>query len=31
MRWIEQWKSAFSKDLYKKAKTMLEHLTDDIK
>jgi hypothetical protein len=25
------WKSAFSKDLHKKAKTLLEHLTDDIK
>ncbi len=30
-RWIEQWKEAFSKDLHKKAKTLLEHLTDDIK
>jgi dynein heavy chain len=30
-KWIEQWKDAFSKDLYKKAKTMMEHLTDDIK
>lgn len=30
-RWIEMWKSAFSKDLHKKAKTLLEHLTDDIK
>jgi hypothetical protein len=25
------WKSAFSKDLHKKAKTHLESLTDDIK
>ena len=25
------WKSAFSKDLHKKAKTLLEHLTDEIK
>lgn len=31
MRWIEQWKEVFSKDLHKKAKTLLEHLTDDIK
>jgi dynein heavy chain len=30
-RWIEMWKSAFSKDLFKKAKTHLESLTDDIK
>lgn len=30
-KWIEQWKEAFSKDLHKKAKTLLEHLTDDIK
>lgn len=30
-RWIEMWKSAFSKDLHKKAKTHLESLTDDIK
>lgn len=30
-RWIEQWKEVFSKDLHKKAKTLLEHLTDDIK
>ena len=30
-RWIEMWKSAFSKDLHKKAKSHLEHLTDDIK
>ena len=30
-RWIEQWKSVFSKDLHKKAKTHLESLTDDIK
>ena len=30
-RWIEMWKSAFSKDLHKKAKSHLESLTDDIK
>ena len=30
-RRIEQWKEAFSKDLHKKAKSLLEHLTDDIK
>jgi dynein heavy chain len=30
-KWIEQWKDAYSKDLHKRAKTMLEHLTDDIK
>lgn len=30
-KWIEQWKEAFSKDLHKKAKTLLEHLTDEIK
>lgn len=30
-RWIEQWKSVFSRDLHKKAKTHLESLTDDIK
>jgi transposase len=30
-RWIEQWKEVFSKDLHKKAKGLLEHLTDDIK
>lgn len=30
-KWIEMWKSAFSKDLHKKAKTQLEHMTDDIK
>jgi dynein heavy chain len=30
-KWIEQWKEAYSKDLHKRAKTMLEHLTDDIK
>jgi dynein heavy chain, axonemal len=30
-RWIEMWKSAFSMDLHKKAKTHLEGLTDDIK
>lgn len=30
-KWISQWKEVFSKDLHKKAKTLLEHLTDDIK
>jgi dynein heavy chain len=30
-RWIEQWKSVYSRDLHKKAKTHLESLTDDIK
>ena len=30
-KWIELWKESFSKDLHKKAKTLLEHLTDDIK
>ena len=30
-KWIEQWKEVFSRDLHKKAKTLLEHLTDDIK
>lgn len=30
-RWIEQWKEVFSKDLHKKAKKLLEDLTDDIK
>jgi len=25
------WKDAYAKDLHKKAKTMLEHLTDDMK
>lgn len=30
-RWIEQWKSVYSRDLHKKAKTHLEGLTDDIK
>lgn len=25
------WKDAYSKDLHKRAKTLLEHLTDDIK
>jgi len=30
-KWIEQWKDAYSRDLHKKAKTMLEALTDDIK
>ena len=31
MSWIGQWKSAFSTDIFKKAKTHLETLTDDIK
>lgn len=31
MKWIQLWKESFSKDLHKKAKTLLEHLTDDIK
>jgi len=30
-KWIELWKESFSRDLHKKAKTLLEHLTDDIK
>jgi dynein heavy chain len=30
-KWISQWKEVFSKDLHKKAKNLLEHLTDDIK
>lgn len=30
-RWIEQWKEVYSRDLHKKAKTLLEHLTDEIK
>ena len=30
-RWIQQWKEVFSRDLHKKAKSLLEHLTDDIK
>lgn len=29
--WISDWKEHFSKDLHKKAKSMLEHLTDEIK
>jgi hypothetical protein len=29
--WIQQWKEVFSKELHKKAKTLLEHLTDEIK
>lgn len=29
--WIGKWKSAFSRDLHKKAKTLLESLTDEIK
>jgi hypothetical protein len=31
IKWIEQWKDAYSKDLHKRAKTMLEELTDNIK
>jgi len=30
-KWIEQWKDAYAKDLHKRASTMLESLTDDIK
>jgi hypothetical protein len=30
-KWIEQWKDAYAKDLHKRAKSMLELLTDDIK
>jgi len=30
-KWISLWKVAFSKDLHKRAQTLLEHLTDDIK
>ena len=30
-KWIQLWKEAYSKDLHKRAKTMLENLTDDIK
>ena len=30
-RWIDSWKDAFSRDLHKKAKTLLENLTDEIK
>lgn len=30
-KWITMWKDAYSKDLHKRAKTLLEHLTDDIK
>jgi hypothetical protein len=30
-RWIDIWKDAFSRDLHKKAKTLLESLTDEIK
>jgi dynein heavy chain len=29
--WIDTWKDAFSRDLHKKAKTLLESLTDEIK
>lgn len=29
--WIDSWKDAFSRDLHKKAKTLLENLTDEIK
>lgn len=31
MKWIESWKDAYSKDLHKRAKTLLEELTDNIK
>jgi dynein heavy chain len=30
-KWISLWKDAFSRDLHKRAQTLLEHLTDDIK
>jgi dynein heavy chain len=30
-RLIESWKDAYSKTLHKRAKNLLEHLTDDIK
>ena len=30
-KWIDQWQEVFSRDLHKKAKSLLEHLTDDIK
>ena len=30
-KWIDHWKEAFSKDLHKKAKNMLEQLQDEIK
>jgi len=29
--WIDTWKDAYSRDLHKKAKTLLENLTDEIK
>jgi dynein heavy chain len=29
--WIDSWKDAFSRDLHKKAKNLLENLTDEIK
>jgi hypothetical protein len=30
-RWIDLWKGAFSRDLYKKAKRLHEELNDEIK
>jgi dynein heavy chain len=30
-KWIDSWRDAFSRDLHKKAKTLLENLTDEIK
>ena len=29
--WIDNWKDVYSKDIHKKAKTLLEQLTDEIK
>jgi hypothetical protein len=31
LEWIEKWKYRFSKDLHKKAKTLLESLMDELK
>jgi hypothetical protein len=30
-KWIESWKDAYAKDLHKRAKTLMERLTDQIK
>lgn len=30
-KWISLWKDVYSRDLHKRAQTLLEHLTDDIK
>ena len=30
-KWIESWKDAYAKDLHKRAKTMMEHMNDQIK